>query len=229
VTLKRSKRAAGKRRDKGSARNSLTRVGAPASAAGATETKHAETAASADTTGAAIVWEFSTLWLGDVSIEGLFDVIRAKVNAAERNDLRDVDQLLMAQAVALNSMFAGLVQLARKNLADHFDGAERLMRLGLKAQSQSRATLETLAAIKNPPTVFARQANVAQGPQQVNNVVAVAGSALAAHARAGNSESEPIELLEAHGERLDACTAETAITGNQAMAPMGTRHRTENG
>jgi hypothetical protein len=30
-------------------------------------------------------------------------------------------------------------------------------------------TLETLATIKNPPVVFARQANIAQGPQQVNN------------------------------------------------------------
>jgi hypothetical protein len=26
-----------------------------------------------------------------------------------------------------------------------------------------------LATIKNPPVVFARQANIAQGPQQVNN------------------------------------------------------------
>ena len=32
----------------------------------------------------------------------------------EGNDLRDVDQLLMTQAVGLNSMYAGLVQLGRK-------------------------------------------------------------------------------------------------------------------
>jgi hypothetical protein len=88
---------------------------------------------------------------GDVSIEGLAAVLHAKVKAADRNDLHDVDALLMAQAVALNSMFAGLIQLGRKNLSKHFDGAERLMRLGLKAQSQSRAALETLAAIKSPP------------------------------------------------------------------------------
>jgi hypothetical protein len=42
------------------------------------------------------------------------------------------------------------------------------MRMALKAQSQCRQTLETLATIKNPPVVFARQANIAQGPQQVN-------------------------------------------------------------
>jgi hypothetical protein len=45
------------------------------------------------------------------------------------------------------------------------------MRLALKAQSQSRATVETLAAIKNPPVVYARQANFAAGHQQVNNGV----------------------------------------------------------
>ena len=47
------------------------------------------------------------------------------------------------------------------------------MRLALKAQGQCRATLETLATIKNPPVVFARQANIAQGPQQVNNTATV--------------------------------------------------------
>ena len=42
---------------------------------------------------------------------------------------------------------------------EHLPAAETYMRLALKAQSQCRATLETLANIKNPPTVFARQAN----------------------------------------------------------------------
>jgi hypothetical protein len=44
--------------------------------------------------------------------------------------------------------------------------------MALRAQSQCRATLETLAAIKNPPIVYARQANVTTGPQQINNGVA---------------------------------------------------------
>jgi hypothetical protein len=35
------------------------------------------------------------------------------------------------------------------------------MRLALRAQGQCRATLETLAVMKSPPTVFARQANIA--------------------------------------------------------------------
>jgi hypothetical protein len=44
------------------------------------------------------------------------------------------------------------------------------MRLALKAQSQCRATIETLAEIKNPqPVAFVQQADVAHGPQQINN------------------------------------------------------------
>jgi len=40
---------------------------------------------------------------------------------------------------------------------------ERYMTLSLKAQGQALATLETLAAIKCPPVVFARQANINNG------------------------------------------------------------------
>jgi len=41
--------------------------------------------------------------------------------------------------------------------------------MALKAQGQCRTTLETLAAIKNPPVLFAKRANIAHGPQHVNN------------------------------------------------------------
>jgi hypothetical protein len=43
------------------------------------------------------------------------------------------------------------------------------MRLALKVQNQSRSTVETLAGLKSPPPLFARQANVTTGPQQINN------------------------------------------------------------
>jgi hypothetical protein len=46
---------------------------------------------------------------------------------------------------------------------------EAFMRMALRAQAQCRTTLETLANIKNAPVVFARQANVTTGPQQINN------------------------------------------------------------
>jgi hypothetical protein len=79
-----------------------------------------------------------------------------------------------------------------------------------------------------PPTVFARQANVAHGPQQVNNLVAVASPTLASPARAGDPESAPNELLEAHGKRLDIGAAGMAAASDPALAGMGTIDRPEN-
>src|ERR1700687_2178105 len=156
-------------------------------------------AVSADITAALVVAEFSRHICKDpldvlVGVMGM-GLLADKVEAVHRGNLRDAEALLMAQAVGLNSVYTELVLFAKKNLGDHFDAAERLLRLGLKAQGQCRATLEKLATIKNPPTVFARQANIAQGPQQVNNTVSLASGDAQPLARAGNQESEPNKLL----------------------------------
>jgi len=76
--------------------------------------------------------------------------------------------LLMAQALALNAIFTKLAFRAAQADERAPREMETLLRLGLKAQSQSRATLEALVAVGNPPVLFAQQANVAFGPQQVN-------------------------------------------------------------
>jgi len=98
------------------------------------------------------------------------------------------------------------------------------MRLALKAQSQCRATLETLAEIKNPKNVaFVRQANIAQGHQQVNNGPTTENAA----PRARETEKTQNELLEANdGERLDTGTTGTAIPNDQTMETVGEIDRT---
>lgn len=91
----------------------------------------------------------------------------------------------------------------------------RYLRLALKAQSQRRATLETLATIKNPPVIYAKQANIANGPQQVNN------GTMPAPAGWENS-IEPNKLLEQqHEQRLDTGTQGTTIGADSAMATLG--------
>jgi hypothetical protein len=122
--------------------------------------------------------------------------------------------------VALNTIFTELTRRAMLNMGEYLDATDRYLRLALKAQGQCRATFETLAAIKNPPTVFARQANIAQGPQQINNGVPLA--------RAGISESLPNGLLEAHGERLDIGATDSASSGDPAVAPVGALNRPAN-
>ena len=61
--------------------------------------------------------------------------------------------------------------------------------MAYKAQNQCRMTSETLSTIKNPPVVYAKQANIAHGPQQVNNGPSSA-------TRTGENEKLPNELLE---------------------------------
>ena len=76
------------------------------------------------------------------------------------------------------------------------------MKLALKAQSQCRTTLDSLASIKNP-AVNLRQTNIAHN-QQVNN-----GSEI---------EKPPSKLLEqSDGERLDFGKAAAAVGSDQEL------------
>jgi hypothetical protein len=143
----------------------------------------------------------------------------AETGRVQSGNMGGPEAMLTAQAVALNAMFTQLAyQTSKMTIVDQVD---RFTRLALKAQGQCRATLETLAVIKNPPTVFARQANISSGPQQVNNAPVVNE----APARAGHSATEPIKVLEAHGERLDGISAETAGSRDPALAPVGAVNR----
>ena len=131
--------------------------------------------------------------------------------------MRRPEAMLVAQAYSLQAIF---VQLARKaSQQEYMKNYETFLRLALKAQSQCRASLETLAMLKNPGVVFAKQANIAHGPQQVNN--GVAPPAAVEPSRAGNSVSERNELLEVpSGERMDAGTASAASGTDSDMATL---------
>ena len=138
------------------------------------------------------------------------DIARAlkdQGEAVNRGDLSSLERMLNGQAVALNAMFTELARRGAGNMGEDLDTMDRYIRLALKAQSQSRATVETLAAIKNPPVVITRQANINNGgQQQVNDGLASDSVPVraGAHAPAANSAIKQNELLEAtDGERLD--------------------------
>ena len=99
----------------------------------------------------------------------LIDALRQQTKAVQQGDLRAAEAMLMNQATALQSLFVKLTETGLQ--ANLLRQQETALRLALKAQSQCRSTLETLAAIKNPPIVYAKQANVSTGPQQINNGV----------------------------------------------------------
>jgi hypothetical protein len=102
-----------------------------------------------------------------IDVPALMALLRDQAAAVSRGDLSQFEAMLLSQATALQSLFSRLTD--RGMAQDQIAAFDANMRMALRAQSQCRATLETLAVIKNPPIVFARQANVTTGPQQVNN------------------------------------------------------------
>jgi hypothetical protein len=162
---------------------------------------------------------------GELAINTLITDLRQQCQQASKGDLNRVEALLTAQAHTLDGIFN---YLARKAVhADYLNQYETYLRLGLKAQSQCRATLETLAAIKNPkPVTFVQQANIAHGPQLVNNEAAPPAEA----SRAQETEKQPNKLLETRNdERLDAGAQGATGLTNPALETVGALDRSKDG
>jgi hypothetical protein len=137
--------------------------------------------------------------------------------------LKRAETLLTVQAHTLDAIFNELAQRAALNIGEYLNACETYLRLALKAQSQCRATLETLAAIKNPtPVAFVKQANIAAGPQQVNNGATVP--------RAREIKSTQTKLSGAANE-LRPDTRASTLTGrtDPQMAAVGAVDGTEDG
>jgi len=103
----------------------------------------------------------------DLDISATASVLRTHCDRMAKQDMRHAEDMLLNQAHALQAMFYDLARTAKGQ--SNLTQIQALMTLALKAQSQCRATLQTLSDVKHPnqPT-FIKQANIA-GHQQVNN------------------------------------------------------------
>lgn len=165
--------------------------------------------------------------LGSMSATEMVKSLTERGEAVNRGDFATAERMLNAQAVTLNAIFCELARRAAANMNTHLGATEQFMRLALKAQAQSRATLETLSTIRNPPTVFARQANINNGgQQQINNCTPPQAGPGRAGAQASESQPEPNKLLEAsHVERLDTGAQGAAGGTHQDLATVGAINR----
>ena len=159
-----------------------------------------------------------------IDVPTMLATLKEQAKAVNDGDLKQAEAMLMNQATALQSLFARLTEKAMG--AEYMSNFEGFMRMALRAQSQCRTTLETLSAIKNPPIVYAKQANIAQGHQQVNNGMAPDKEA----SRTRENENPPNELMEAkHDERMDFGTTGAASKADSAMATVGEIDRAKDG
>lgn len=172
--------------------------------------------------GAVTTKAFSSAF-GDIDLQSLVDVLGKQVDKVAANDLSRAESLLVTQAHTLDAIFNELARRAALNMGEYIKATDTYLRLALKAQSQCRATLETLATIKNPPAIFAKQANISNGPQQVNN-------GTPQPVARGEKTIEQNELLEAqHGQRLDTGTQSAAIGADKEMETVGAIDRAKVG
>jgi hypothetical protein len=155
-------------------------------------------------------------------INECMQVLSEQARAVNSGDLTHGETMLVSQAAALNAMFAACSHKAIQNMqAGYLPAAETFMRMSLRAQGQCRATWEAIATIKNPPIVYAKQANFANGHQQVNNGVP--------HAQAQEIQTQPTELLEhQHGEWMDTGATGAASSADPIMATVGGIHGAAN-
>jgi hypothetical protein len=113
---------------------------------------------------------FHVIFGQDFNFQANMQVLEKTIQEIQSGDLSKIEEMYISQAVALEAMFASLARRAKAQ--DKLLQYETHMRLALKAQNQSRATLQALVQLKQPSnTTFVKQANIAQGHQQVNNLV----------------------------------------------------------
>ena len=152
----------------------------------------------------------------ELGITELLAAMRKAGDEVVAGDMGRVERVLTHQFLTLDALFNNLAQ--RSGRQETFKGIEVLMRLALKAQAQARATAETLALMKNPMP-YIRQANIAHGPQQVNNGQLT---------HAAKNQNQPNELLEHHhGNFLDTRATPAPGRADSAMAAVEKQHWTK--
>jgi len=163
----------------------------------------------------------------ELDLDAVVAELTTQAQATCGGDLSRAEAMLIAQAHALDAIFTKLALLAASSAGESAGACETYLRLALKAQSQCRATLETLGTLKNPsPALFVRQQNIGV-TQQVNNRALDAPAEQLSPAQA----RQPLELH--HGQRLDAAKTRATSKAHSALAPVaklnGAQNKTRQG
>ena len=152
----------------------------------------ARLALKASVNGASVIEAYQGNVMGkDVDLVCLVEGLADSCKEVKDGDLSTLEAMLIGQATALQTIFTSLARRAANQ--EHLRQYEAFLGLALKAQAQSRATISALVDLKFPrQATFVKQANIAHGPQQVNNGAASASSL----SHAEENKTEQNKLLE---------------------------------
>ena len=197
-----------------------------------TTVQKARLAVSPSLNGATVIQAYQGNVMGkDVELGGLIDQLRDTFTEVKGGDLHALEAMLISQATALQTIFTSLAR--RACTQDRLPQYQTFLGLALKAQAQSRATISALVDLKYPrQATFVKQANIANGPQQVNNG-GKAGELQEQYAQARThaekSEPEQNKLLEVNheqpGKRMDTRAAQKTERSHQAVETVATVNR----
>lgn len=101
------------------------------------------------------------------SFDGMVAELEKQQEAAGSGDMRRASDLLITQAHVLDALFGDFMHRALDNAGSYPDAMQRYMGMALKAQAQSRASLEALARIHQPREQVVRHVHVYEGGQAV--------------------------------------------------------------
>lgn len=150
-------------------------------------------------------------WQPQAEPNPLFKELSLQIDNVNNGDMKRPEAMLLAQAHTLDQLFNHLARRAYQR--ETVSSCEIHLRLAFKAQAQCRSTLETLSNIKNPPVVFAKQANFSGGHQQINNVPAQASHP----EETKNQQNELLVEAQYGSTALDINTTGAAIPVNSEL------------
>lgn len=155
----------------------------------------------------------------EVDVNQLLTGLVEQVKEVCDGNLGGVKSRLLMQASVLDAIFFKLNTEAVRNIAagGSLELSERLLKMAFRAQSQSRASDETLAFLEHPKALFIKQQNNAAGHQQVLN------------SRARKEKPGPNKLLDGtHGKWMDTRAPGAPVRRDPAMAAVDAFDRATN-
>lgn len=162
----------------------------------------------------------------EVNINSLIEELSTQNEQVHNGSLKRTETLLLSQAHTLDALFGHYVGKAKG--CEYLEHLKTYMNIGLRAQSQCRATLEALAEVKNPRPYI--QNNRAEY-QQVNNgerpQTSNAFKEQNTPIRAGEEKPKMTNgLLEDHtDEWMDTGTPEAASGNHKKLETLEAQHR----